>query len=391
MPAGKIYAWPGSYVPDQEVDEGSHVDFGDVLCDSLEVKGEYKLPLVAAVSTGQHLVSTGVIGETVWSTPLGGGGNPFDQDLNTFDDAAFVGVDTEHLRLRNIGTVDERYRYECEFDSLNLVEEPSGDTVFRVSPGAFKNVAYFRDVGIFANPGESCLFLQAGDTPVHRMVRTDPTLADAGTRYMNGMNGDYMWFGQDSATGQSLVTKSNIGDGLIQLSPEGQVTAEAMETKSMDITADLIVQVPRFSVYSAGNILATVVVEDIPTPVLFDHAVLTSGQHLFTAETLGVNIGRMTYTGNRTRYVHLVCTASFSTDKVTIVVKFFLAKNGVLIPGSQIVAHGNGQNKYLTTTLNSTPSLSTGDLLDLWVVCDKDAAVLVENISFSGVSLPNTV
>jgi hypothetical protein len=88
-----VTTWEQGYIPNQNVNAGSEVDFSTVTTRTLQI-GEsggplqYTLPGTVAAAPGYALVASATAGETEW----GPAANPFDQDLNTSDAPLFDGL-----------------------------------------------------------------------------------------------------------------------------------------------------------------------------------------------------------------------------------------------------------------------------------------------------------
>ena len=135
-----------------------------------------------------------------------------------------------------------------------------------------------------------------------------------------------------------------------------------------------------------------VVFNSANTYVGFDSSFL--GGSSFTVDTI-TNVGRITYTGARTRRAHCSVTISCTSDTNNVLLDFVIYKNGTTkVPGSEVkMFYAAGANKFISTAIHSLPLLVQNDYLELWISTTNGASidVDVDSINFFCLNLPSVV
>jgi len=180
----------------------------------------------------------------------------------------------------------------------------------------------------------------------------------------------------------------------------GTVPSEKLllDSSGVSVKAPLIVEDDfiytkgNFEVYSTGSTLITdYTVADTPKQIQFT-SVVDSFSTGFTITTAGITKGRATYNGTRRRLAHCGVTLSFTCDTNGTRLRFYLYKNGVKLMGSEIIMfYAQGANKFQSSAIHKFADLQTGDYLELWGEADDICEIIVEDMNFFGLMLPNTM
>jgi hypothetical protein len=102
----------------------------------------------------------------------------------------------------------------------------------------------------------------------------------------------------------------------------------------------------------------------------------------------GANL--ITYTGSRTKKIHLSCTMTISVSEKDRNLQIYLRKNGTtLIPS--IIAEQRIIDKdwHFSVSFAGVETFSTGNYVELFCIYGKNANVFIHNMNFTGQALPN--
>lgn len=191
------------------------------------------------------------------------------------------------------------------------------------------------------------------------------------------------------------------------LDVSGTITANRAEITDCSFTALSVIggvtylmgdfQMPKqaFEMYVENNSTVTSLTANTPTRVNYGTGNTVNGfSQGFTIDTAAPNNGRITYTSARTRYSHSGITISWFANVDKVIVEFYIAKNGVRVPGSSIKMYFPRDTQvvsYQSSAINIFIDFQQNDYIELWASSNVNCDLTVESANIFGMTLPNII
>ena len=173
--------------------------------------------------------------------------------------------------------------------------------------------------------------------------------------------------------GATLKTTLLIGDGTYvngSFSNKWEVETYGLTTEKDDVASgNIYVSTPVATTFTAAN---------TPTKMLGT----TTSANLFRVSNSANN--KMAYTGSKTRRFMVTCSISFISAGNNKNYSFYVSKNGVALPESEMFTKINTGADQQSVPISCTVSLSTSDYIEVWCENNTDnTAMTVTNFNLA--------
>lgn len=199
------------------------------------------------------------------------------------------------------------------------------------------------------------------------------------------------------------ITISNAEVSVAKSTVPTRVKGNLIVEEGLTLTGDLITTTgsPAVEMYVEDNASVTAVLANTPTKVVFNGGnTITTFNVQFAVDKL-VDVGRITYSGMRTRRFHMGCTLSFIGDtNANVQFYFYINKNpdglgglGGLerIAGSKIIMRYDGNNQYRSSAIHSMPRMENGEWLELWCEADTPMNITATDVNVFAMGMAHLV
>lgn len=258
-------------------------------------------------------------------------------------------------------------------DSKNII--PTADMKCDIGTSSLRmNTIYTESI----DSGDSGLFLKFNGT----------------TRFISGSGGNNFYAGLNM-NGNNLIGAVSAGGNLTLSSTTNATKGNIICNDAVELKGDFIFQQASVEGYVDNNVTETVITAtNTPTRISFGSFVSNMATG-FTVDTV-TNIGRITYTGTRTRVFHMGATLSVTNvsnnQQTAFYVYYWNGATLTKLPGSTVkLFNGNNAGETGSTAIHKYVTMATNDYFELWGENNTSVSnFTVTDCNIFAVGLPNT-